>query len=533
MRYSADLKVTLVLAVLAFGGLLFLAFAAVSSYWVTHDLSEQFRRRGEVLAENLAAEAAASLAIDNVFERRLRLLLLTSRATIDDVAYAQVVQGGLVISESIQPGGLELPVILNPPARLTVSRWQHQHTEYLDFIRPLPPGAGSGYIRVGLSLESVQRRTRQVLRVIGGLSVLFTGLAVVGVFGLYSIILRPLDRLMESIRQVSQGAFPVSADIRGCREFEEISAAFNHMAREINRRTEALHQRNAELQQANRAKAEFLAMVGHELKAPLHSIRGYCQLLLEEAEGPLTPAQRTDLQAMLAAANHLLALIQNILRFIERGADSVHLSQVDLGALLQHAADYVRPMAQAKGIRVVVSAPGLPRVLVDETKVRQVLINLLHNAVKYTREGCVEVSAWCAEDGTYVRVRDTGPGIPPEEQQRIFEPFVRIERGESKEARGMGLGLAVVQRYVEAHGGWVKLSSAQGRGSTFTLFLPRQEARAPIREHRQGASTGGRRPAGTVLPQAVPAGPGTATDSEEGSGLAPANELAPAKEEIA
>src|SRR5690606_33596888 len=279
MRYSADLKVTLVLAVLAFGGLLFLAFAAVSSYWVTHDLSEQFRRRGEVLAENLAAEAAASLAIDNAFERRLRLLLLTSRATIDDVAYAQVVQGGLVISESIQPGGLELPVILNPPARLTVSRWQHQHTEYLDFIRPLPPGAGSGYIRVGLSLESVQRRTRQVLRVIGGLSVLFTGLAVVGVFGLYSIILRPLDRLMESIRQVSQGAFPVSADIRGCREFEEISAAFNHMAREINRRTEALHQRNAELQQANRAKAEFLAMVGHELKAPLHSIRGYCQLL--------------------------------------------------------------------------------------------------------------------------------------------------------------------------------------------------------------------------------------------------------------
>src|SRR5690606_22365137 len=87
----------------------------------------------------------------------------------------------------------------------------------------------------------------------------------------------------------------------------------------------------------------------------------------------------------------------------------------------------------------------------------------------------------------------------------------------------MGLGLAVVQRYVEAHGGWVKLSSAQGRGSTFTLFLPRQEARAPIREHRQGASTGGRRPAGTVLPQAVPAGPGTATDSEEGSGLAPAS----------
>jgi len=475
MRYSADLKVTLVLAVLAFGGLLFLAFGAVSSYWVTNDLSEQFRRRGAFLAENLAAEAATSLAIDDAFERRLRLLLLTHRATIDDVAYAQVVHGGFVVSESIQPDGLELPVILNPPRRPAVSEWQRQSTHYLDFIRPLPASAGTGYVRIGLSLESIHQRSKQVVRVIGGLSVLFTCLGVIGVFGLYSIILKPLDRLMESIRQVSQGAFHVTTDIRGCREFEEISAAFNHMAQEINRRTEALHQRNVELQQANRAKEEFLAMVGHELKAPLHSIRGYCQLLLEEAEGPLSPAQRSDLQAILAAGNHLLGLIQNILQFIESGTDTVHLSAVDLGALLQRAADYVRPMAQAKGIAVVVTSSELPEVFVDETKVRQVLINLLHNAVKYTRAGHVQVSAWVEEEGTFIQVRDTGPGIPLEEQERIFEPFVRIERGETKETLGMGLGLAVVQRYVQAHGGWVKLSSCEGRGSVFTIFLPRQE----------------------------------------------------------
>src|SRR5690606_311872 len=119
---------------------------------------------------------------------------------------------------------------------------------------------------------------------------------------------------------------------------------------------------------------------------PLHSIRGFCQLLLEEAEGPISPAQRTDLQAMLAAGNHLLALIQNILRFVESGADTVHLAPVDLGALLQLAADYVRPLAQAKGIDVVVAMSDArdaiadwPVVEVDETKVRQVLINLLHN----------------------------------------------------------------------------------------------------------------------------------------------------------
>jgi len=478
MRISADLKVTLILAVVAFGGLLFLAFGAVSSYWVTNDLSEQFRRRGEFLAENLASEAAKSIAITDAFERRLRLLLLTHRATIGDVAYAQVIYAGEVISESIQNKELSIKPIAELQFRPTVRRLQHENTEFLDFLRPLPGGDPHSYIRLGMSLESVHRRSGQIVRMIGGLSLFFTGLGVLGAFGLYSIILKPLDRLMVSIRQVSQGAFHVRTDIRGCREIEEIAAAFNQMAEEINRRTEALHERNAELQRANRAKAEFLAMVGHELKAPLHSIRGYCELLLEETDGPLTKGQRTDLQSVLAAGNHLLSLIQNILRFIDSGAERIHLAPAPLGSLLQHAANYVRPMAQAKGIAVSVTAGDMPEVVVDETKVRQVLINLLHNAVKYTKEGYVQLSAWLEEDGAYIRVQDTGPGIPPAEQDAIFEPFVRIERGENKESRGMGLGLAVVHRYVKAHDGWVKLSSEEGHGSSFTIFLPRKEPHA-------------------------------------------------------
>src|SRR5690606_5705932 len=111
----------------------------------------------------------------------------------------------------------------------------------------------------------------------------------------------------------------------------------------------------------------------------------------------------------------LLALIQNILRFIESGTDPLHLTPVDLPALLQFAADYVRPMAHAKGIEVIVAAAGISQardVTVDETKVRQVLINLMHNAVKYTRRGHVHVSAWSGDDGAYIRVEDTGPGIP-------------------------------------------------------------------------------------------------------------------------
>src|SRR5690606_23565284 len=203
----ADLKVTLILAVVAFGGLLFLAFAAVSSYWVTNDLSEQFRRRGAYLADNLTAEVAQTLTSSDDFEQHLRLLLLTRRATIEDVAYAQVVQDGNILSESVRPEGLTLNLISDLSQRPAVTQWQHENTQYLDFVRRLPGSSGPSYVRLGLSLESIHRRSAQIVRMIGGLSILFTAIGVVGAFALYSIVFRPLERLMQSIRLVSQGEF--------------------------------------------------------------------------------------------------------------------------------------------------------------------------------------------------------------------------------------------------------------------------------------------------------------------------------------
>lgn len=474
MTRSTSLKATLIIAVLAFGGLLFVSFAAVSSYWVSRDLREQFHRRGEVLLDTMATEAVQSLAIDDETERRLSLLLLTHRATIGDVAYAQVVSGGRVVSESFQTNSISLDTLDNLPLQPRAQQIDGGESKYLDFIRPLPNSEPGSYIRLGMNLESIQHRVRQTVQLMGVLSVLFTALGVVGAFGLYSIILKPLDRLMASISRISQGEYHVRAGVQGSSEFQEISKAFNRMADEITLRAKTLNEKNQQLEKANQAKSEFLAMIGHELKTPLHTILGNCQLLLDGAVGPLTSEQKSDLQVVLAAGNHLLSLIQNILQFNASGVDPVHGVPVSMNALLEHAVEYVRPFAHEKNLPVVVRANDIDEeIVVDETKIKQVLINLLHNAVKYTDEGQVQVHAWSHENGVYITVKDTGPGIPKTEQRRVFEPFVRIGRGERRTIPGMGLGLAVVSRYVQAHGGWVRLESHEGHGSIFTIFLPK------------------------------------------------------------
>src|SRR5690606_13856926 len=225
----------------------------------------------------------------------------------------------------------------------------------------------------------------------------------------------------------------------------------------IAERTRQLHAVNAELRSANRAKAEFLAMIGHELKTPLHSVRGYCQLLLEELDGPLSPGQRADLEAILAAGNHLLALIDNILKFTASGDDELHRTRFPLPALLEQAANHVRPLAHRRHIDLHVDAGPVGEVWADETKLKQVLINLLHNAVKYSPAGSrVQMVAGTEAGGFWVAVDDAGPGIPAQDRERLFEPFERgSPEAEDRELKGLGLGLAVVRRYVEAHGGSV------------------------------------------------------------------------------
>lgn len=227
---------------------------------------------------------------------------------------------------------------------------------------------------------------------------------------------------------------------------------------------------------ANRSKAEFLAVMSHELRTPLNSIGGYVDLLEMELHGPLTEEQRSDLNRIRRGQQHLLGIINDILNFTRLEATEVafDILEVPLRALVGDLDGVVDSLARAKSITYDCEAPppGI-FVLTDPDKLRQILINLLSNAVKFTPEGgTIRVFTTIAGTTVSIHVQDTGPGIPSDKQQAIFEPFVQLDRALTRTTEGTGLGLAISRGMARGMGADIAVSSEPGRGSTFTITVP-------------------------------------------------------------
>lgn len=227
---------------------------------------------------------------------------------------------------------------------------------------------------------------------------------------------------------------------------------------------------------ANRAKSEFLASISHELRTPLNAIIGYAELLGEGITGPVTPGQQEQLLRVRASAGHLLGLIEEVLSFsrMEAGQERVALQDLNVAALLDDAIAIVRPMAHAKKLPIVVEVPDNSlQVHSDALKLRQILVNLLTNAVKFTDEGAVTVSVRADERNVRFIVRDTGIGIAEANFESVFEPFWQVEQSAVRRIGGTGLGLSVTRRLAHLLDGQVVVESAPGMGSTFEVRLPR------------------------------------------------------------
>jgi signal transduction histidine kinase/PAS domain-containing protein len=242
---------------------------------------------------------------------------------------------------------------------------------------------------------------------------------------------------------------------------------------------QAEHQARAEAERANRTKSDFLAIMSHELRTPLNAILGYTDLLLSGIPVEIPDEARQKMTRIGVSARHLLALIEEILTFsrLEAGEERVEVGPIDLPVLLDEVQALSEPLALAKGLDFRCRYPEVPPHLEsDERKIRQILVNLLGNAVKFTDEG--EVSLAVEEVGSDVlfRVTDTGIGIEPDNLERIFEPFWQVEGGTTRAAGGTGLGLGVARRLARLLGGDVTVDSEPGRGSTFLVRLP---SRAP------------------------------------------------------
>lgn len=239
-----------------------------------------------------------------------------------------------------------------------------------------------------------------------------------------------------------------------------------------------LRQTNAELARATRLKDEFLANMSHELRTPLTAILGMSDVLMEEFCGPLNERQRQYVAVIQQSGMHLLSLINDILDLakIESGKLELQFSTVFVEALCESSLAFVKQIANKAGIQLNMRiSPEVIEITVDELRIRQALINLLSNAVKFTPEGgqvTLEVKRDRVPQWIYVSVTDTGIGIAAEDISKLFQSFVQIDSGSSRQYSGTGLGLALIKKIVELHQGTVSVESVVGQGSCFTLRLP-------------------------------------------------------------
>lgn len=259
-------------------------------------------------------------------------------------------------------------------------------------------------------------------------------------------------------------------------------AASGHLAR-LRGELASLHAENETLTRINKMQSDFVAVASHELKTPLTSISAYTEALLSERGRPDFAQSGEFLGIIRDESERLLRMVNRILDFsrLEFGQRLLNRCVLDLEPLIRETSRTLDPLLAAKGLRLALDVPALlPRVEIDADLIRQVLINLMNNAIKYTPSGgTVTVSA--SEDAATVRVAvtDTGPGIPADELRRIFRQFYRVS-GASEGIEGAGLGLSIVKNIIDLHGGHIDVQSTVGHGSTFIFHLPKEHQLNPV-----------------------------------------------------
>jgi signal transduction histidine kinase len=234
--------------------------------------------------------------------------------------------------------------------------------------------------------------------------------------------------------------------------------------------------KSRQLELANRHKSEFLANMSHELRTPLNAVIGFSDVLSQQIFGEVNAKQSEYLEDIRSSGRHLLSLINDILDLskIEAGRMELESSEFSLRHCLQSVVMMVRDRATRNDVRVeTVIPPEVGTVWADERKIKQVVLNLMSNAVKFTPAGGhIELSARLADDNVVVSVRDTGVGIAAADQARVFEEFAQARSATTRDQEGTGLGLTLTKKFVELHGGRIWVQSEVGTGSTFSFTLP-------------------------------------------------------------
>jgi signal transduction histidine kinase len=337
--------------------------------------------------------------------------------------------------------------------------------------------AGMGQLR-----EGVETTYRRALLLTGG----FAAASIVLALGLGFVIswsfILPVRQAEGFLGRVAKGDFGASIDVPNRDEFGALARQMNEMSRELHelydaqrRAAHQLRELNAELEQASRAKSNFLASMSHELRTPMNAILGFTEMIHDGLYGEIPPEIQEPVSDIHTCGKQLLGLINNVLDLskIEAGHMELALGEYVVEDIVSTVKGSLRSLAATKGLDFVTTvSPDLPLALGDGKRITQCLMNLAGNALKFTREGRVELRV--EREGEHLRfaVADTGIGIPADQIDGIFEEFRQADATVSRDFGGTGLGLSITRKLVELHGGRIWVESLPGKGSTFFFSIP-------------------------------------------------------------
>jgi PAS domain S-box-containing protein len=408
----------------------------------TREALEQQKASGEVLSAISSSIADTAPVFDKILESCQRLF------------------AGRIV-------GLNL---VGDDGHLHIGAYHGAHRREFERIYPLPmtEACGSGLAIAARRIihypdtehgPGVPASTRRGCRAIGAKSVIFAPLLWQG---------RGLGAIFVGRDRVSDFSDREMALLRSFADQAAIAVQNTRLFNEI-------QEKSRQLEAASRHKSEFLANMSHELRTPLNAIIGFTRIVMRRCQTRIEPLQYDNLEKILVSGQHLLALINSILDLskIEAGRVEVRPAEIGLGAVLEQCVRTVEPLIKAESVALVRDFADAPmRLTTDEEKLRQIVINLLSNAAKFTERGTIRVSATAANGAVAVAVSDTGVGIPADKIELIFEEFEQVDTSSTRIHGGTGLGLAIARRLARLMGGDIRADSAPGKGSTFTLILP-------------------------------------------------------------